>query len=167
MERIIEILNTLDRPGTDKVIRFMRENNYAGSSCYGHHKHEGGLVDHSLEVYDYMIARRRKLPKDSVIVCAFFHDLGKASKGKRTIPNHEVRSIRILDKCGFHLTDQERNAILTHHKIEGFFKDPLRKLLSKADMDSTGRWKEANDPDYNATLFKAFKHGLLKVFSKL
>lgn len=64
MLRIIEILNTLDRPGTDKVIRFMRENNYAGSSCYGHHKHEGGLVDHSLEVYDYMIARRRKLPDE-------------------------------------------------------------------------------------------------------
>jgi hypothetical protein len=31
-------------------------------------------------------------------------------------------------------------------------------------MDSTGRWKEANDPDYNATIFKAFKHGLLKFF---
>lgn len=159
MERIIEILNTLDRPGMDKVIQFMRENNYAGSSCYGHHKHEGGLVDHSLEVYDYMIAHRRKLPKDSVIVCAFFHDLGKASKGKRKISDHAGRSIRILDKCGFHLTDQERNAILTHHEIEGFLKDPLRKLLSKADMDSTGRWQEANDPDYNATLFRPSSMG--------
>lgn len=34
MERIIEILDTLDRPGMDKVIQFMRENNYVGSSCY-------------------------------------------------------------------------------------------------------------------------------------
>ena len=49
MDRIINILKTLDRPGTDKVIEFMEENNYKGSRCYGHHKYAGGLVDHSLE----------------------------------------------------------------------------------------------------------------------
>lgn len=167
MNRIIDILKTLDRPCTDQVIEFMQENNYSGSRCYGHHKYKGGLVDHSLEVYNHMMKNRGDLPEDSVIVCAFFHDLGKASRSTRQIKDHEGRSIRILDKCGFTLTDQERNAILTHHKIEGFFDDPLRKCLSQADMDSTRKWKEANDPDYNSSPAKVFKNIVLKFISKL
>jgi putative nucleotidyltransferase with HDIG domain len=167
MDRIINILKTLGRPGTDKVIEFMEENNYKGSRCYGHHKYAGGLVDHSLEVYNHMMQNSGELPKDSIIVCAFFHDLGKATKSRRQIKDHEGRSIRILDKCGFTLTDQERNAILTHHKIEGFLDDPLRRRLSQADLDSTGRWKEANDPNYNSSLAKTLKHIGLKFISKL
>ena len=97
----------------------------------------------------------------------FFHDLGKATKSRRQIEDHEGRSIRILDKCGFTLTDQERNAILTHHKIEGFLDDPLRRRLSQADLDSTGRWKEANDPNYNSSLTKILKNSVLKFISKL
>ena len=120
MKRIIDILKTLDRPGIDQVIEFMEENNYKGSRCYGHHKYAGGLVDHSLEVYNHMMQNCGELPKDSIIVCAFFHDLGKASKSTRQIKDHEGRSVRLLDKCGFPLTAQERNAILTHHQIEGF-----------------------------------------------
>ena len=45
MDRIIEILKTLDRPGIDHVLEFMEENNSKGSRCYGHHKYAGGLVD--------------------------------------------------------------------------------------------------------------------------
>ena len=114
-----------------------------------------------------MMKNRGDLPEDSIIVCAFFHDLGKASKSTRQIKDHEGRSIRILDKCGFTLTDQERNAILTHHKIEGFLDDPLRKCLSQADIDSTGRWKEANDPNYNSSFIKMLKHRVLKLISKI
>ena len=75
--------------------------------------------------------------------------------------------IRILDKYGFTLTDQERNAILTHHKFEGFLTDPLRKCLSQADMDSTGKWKKANDPNYNSSFGKVLKNIGLTIISKL
>lgn len=167
MNRIIKILKTLNRPGIDQVIEFMKENNYEGSRCYGHHTYKGGLVDHSLEVYDHMMKNRGDLPEDSIAVCAFFHDLGKASKSRRQIEDHEGRSIRILDKYGFTLTDQERNAILTHHKFEGFLTDPLRKCLSQADMDSTGKWKKANDPNYNSSFGKVLKNIGLTIISKL
>mgnify|MGYP003296722129 CR=1 FL=1 len=167
MNRIIKILKTLDRPGIDQVIEFMKENNYEGSRCYGHHKYKGGLVDHSLEVYDHMMKNRGDLPEDSIIVCAFFHDLGKASKSTRYIKDHEGRSVRILDKCGFTLTNQERNAIITHHQKEGFFDDPLRKRLSLADMNSANRWLEANDPNYNSSLTNILKSIGLKIISKL
>lgn len=80
MDRIIKILKTLNRPGIDQVIEFMKENNYEGSRCYGHHKYKGGLVDHSLEVYDHMMKNRGDLPEDSIIVCAFFMTLARQQR---------------------------------------------------------------------------------------
>ena len=80
MDRIIKILKTLKRPGIDQVIEFMKENNYEGSRCYGHHKYKGGLVDHSLEVYDHMMKNRGDLPEDSIIVCAFFMTLARQQR---------------------------------------------------------------------------------------
>ena len=96
MDRIINILKTLDRPGTDKVIEFMEENNYKGSRCYGHHKYAGGLVDHSLEVYNHMMQKSRELPKDSIIVCAFFHDLGKATKSRRQMEGSKRPQLQLI-----------------------------------------------------------------------
>lgn len=169
MDRIIEILKTLDRPGTDKVIEFMKESNYAKASCYKHHKYRGGLVDHSLEVYDLMMSRKGKLPESSIIVCAFFHDLGKANmNGMSLSGSHEQRSIQILDSCGFALTEMERRAIVNHHKKSSdYLTCPLRHCLSSSDMESTGKWQEANDPNYNSSLTKILKNLGLKFISKL
>ena len=105
--------------------------------------------------------------KGSIIVCAFFHDLGKASKSTRHIKDHEGRSIRILDKCGFTLTNQERNAIITHHNKDGFFYDPLRMRLSLDDMNSADKWLEASDLNYNSSLLNIIKNIGFKIISKL
>lgn len=169
MDRIINILKTLDRPGTDKVIEFMQESNYDKASCYKHHKYKGGLVDHSLEVYDRMMSRRGKLPVSSIIICAFFHDIGKAHKRGMSLSGpHEQRSIQILDSCGFALTERERKAIVNHHKKSSdYMTCPLRHCLSKSDMDSTREWLEANDPNHNSSLTKILKNFGLKILSKL
>ena len=168
MDRIIDILKTLDRPGTDQVIEFIRSSDYAKASCTNHHKYEGGLVDHALEVYELMMSRKGKLPVDSVIVCAFFHDLGKAHKsGMAFRGSHERRSIKILDACGFSLTDNERNAIAYHHKTSSdYLTDPLRHCLSSSDMGSTGKWI-LEHPDPNENTAKKIKNRLLYMLSKL
>ena len=168
MDRIIGILKTVDRPGIDQVIEFMRSSDYAKASCYNHHKYKGGLVDHSLEVYELMMSRKGRLPVDSVIVCAFFHDLGKAHKsGMAFRGSHEQRSIRILDACGFSLTDNERSAIANHHKKSSdYLTDPLRHCLSSSDMSSTGKWI-LDHPDPNQSSSKRMKDALLFMLSKL
>ena len=81
--------------------------------------------------------------------------------------DHEGRSIRILDKCGFTLTNQERNAIITHHNKDGFFYDPLRMRLSLDDMNSADKWLEANDLNYNSSLLNIIKNIGFKIISKL
>ena len=161
MERVIALLETLKRPGTDKLIEFVRTSNYAAARCYAHHTYAGGLVDHSLEVYDLMMERRGDLPEDSIIVCALLHDLDKVYRGK----HNPKRGIAILDKCGFELTEDERLAILEHHKkSENYFTHPLRHCLSSSDMTSTGKWKQEHP---SKDICKRAKDTLLYFFSKL
>ena len=139
--RIIEILEGLDRPGTEAVINYLKTSSYFNRGCYGHHKEQGGLAKHSLEVYEHMVAFSEGLSSDSIAVAALLHDLGKTTRigGK----GHAHRSLNILDRLGFKLADDERIAIGNHHDFSfDFFSCPLRRALSIADCRSTGDWKQ-------------------------
>lgn len=138
--RIIEILEGLDRPGTKAVINYLNTSSYFKRGCYSHHKEQGGLAKHSMEVYEHMMAHAEGLASDSIAVAAFFHDLGKTAR--RDGRGHGRRSLDILDRLGFELTDDERTAIGRHHDASfDFFSCPLRRALSVADCSSTGDWK--------------------------
>ena len=77
MERIVAILEKINRPGMGQVIDYMRKSNYATARCNSHHTYKGGLVDHSLEVYNLMLERRGNISEESIAICAFLHDLGR------------------------------------------------------------------------------------------
>lgn len=142
-DRIVAILRDLGRPGTDAVIDYLDSSNYYTRGGYSHHKEYGGLAQHSIEVYEHMLAHADGLSAESVAVAAFFHDLGKTRR--RDGRGHGRRSLDILDECGYALTEDERTAIGCHHdKSIDFVTCPLRRALSLGDMDSTGRWKRAH-----------------------
>lgn len=75
------------RAGMDKLIDWMENNGFFTSPCSGgnHLAKEGGLVEHSLNVLDLMdelysegmLDEDVHIPKDSIIICALLHDLGK------------------------------------------------------------------------------------------
>ena len=147
-DRIISLLSEVDRKGIDNLIQFIQDSNYTTSArCYSHHKCHQGLMMHSLEVLDNMLKNNLAgIPRESIILVALCHDLGKARLNGRKIGggNHPQRSIDILNKCGVALTDEERNAILNHHP-KGFtdwfsnaFNSPLQMLLQIGDCKSTG-----------------------------
>ena len=71
MERIVTILEKTNRPGMEQVIEYMRKSNYAIARCNSHHTYKGGLVDHSLEVYNLMMERRGNMSEESIASCAF------------------------------------------------------------------------------------------------
>lgn len=165
MERVIKILQSIDRKGMDSVIDYLRQSNYATARGGSHHTYKGGLVDHSLEVYNLMLERRGTIAEESVAICALLHDLGKTRcadhhpRGK-----HPARAIAILKRCGLSLTADEHNAILHHHTISrDYLTNPLRHCLSSSDMTSTGKWKLAH-PATNP--LKQLKNSLLYTFSK-
>ena len=92
------------------------------------------------------------IPRESIILVALCHDLGKARLNRKKIGSgdHPQRSIAILNQCGVELTDDERDAILNHHP-KGFgdwfanaFNSPLQMLLQIGDCKSTGTNKSGS-----------------------
>jgi hypothetical protein len=167
MERIVAILEKINRTGMVQVIEYMRKSNYAIARCNSHHTYKGGLVDHSLEVYNLMMERRGNIPEESIAICAFLHDLGKTHlAGYNFRGHHPQRAMVILGKCGIYLNDDEQLAIAQHHSPNlTYFTHPLRHCLSSSDMSSTGKWKEVHTSP-NKSHMRRFRDGALYKFSK-
>lgn len=173
-ERIIQLLNSTDREGMENVLDYLEKNDFfeIPSSLHRHHNWEGGLAQHCLGVYDRLSKTGEELPKDSVVITSFLHDICKARKiykdkkgnwRKRKeeelhIHGHGNRSVKILEKLGLSLTPEERRAIRWHmggwkikerpkEEIRDFFatkKSDLWRLLHNAD-----RYDACHNPQRN------------------
>lgn len=147
--QILALLSSVRRPGMDALLDFIGGSNYFTANCYGHHFiGKGGVAQHSMEVYEYMQARNvTGLPKESLILCAFTHDLGKTAQAKAAFSGrHDQRSLSVLRKCGVPLSEAEQTAILNHepgwaYRAMKAASCPLYALLVAADCHSTGTWK--------------------------
>ena len=102
-ERFIEIYKKyIQREGSDKLLEFLLSNNSdffdAPASARYHGSYDGGLVDHSLNVYDCLkdyLSRPRvtdtyalKYSEESIAIVALLHDLCKTNcykKGTRNV----------------------------------------------------------------------------------
>ena len=146
-EQFIGILRSTGRPGIETVISHLDTTDFYTRPAGGHHTEEGGLVQHSLEVYRIMRLIAWFQPSDRIAVTALLHDMGKIDYGGW----HPWRSVKLLGEWGFELSSNEYYAIFYHHKPG--YHSRLRITLSVADAISTGWWKlwhgsvESTTPD--------------------
>lgn len=88
VERFESILSSIERPGMDKLIAFYRKSDFytAPASTRYHSHYEGGLLEHSLNVYDCLMSKRNsevwkdvlsKVPDESFAIAALCHDTCK------------------------------------------------------------------------------------------
>lgn len=88
IKRFEELLLSTEREGIDKLLEFIRKSDFykAPASTRFHSCHEGGLLEHSLNVYDCLVAKRNnpiwkstfdEIPEDSLVITALLHDLCK------------------------------------------------------------------------------------------
>lgn len=153
-ERIINLLRSTNREGMDKVIEYLEKNNFfqIPSSLRRHHNWEGGLTQHCLGVYDRLSETGDKLPMESRIITSLLHDICKARKIYRDkngkwcerkeeelhIQGHGRRSVKILEKLGLDLTNEEKRAIRWHMggwKIENRSKEEIRDFFATKKSD--------------------------------
>ena len=110
IKRFEELLGTVQRPGMDKLLNYIRKNTdfyKAPASTRFHLACEGGLLQHSLNVYDCLIAKRespvwkdvlKDITDESLIIMALLHDLCKANfytegtKNQKTYEPEKVTS---------------------------------------------------------------------------
>lgn len=86
-KRIISLLSEVNRKGIDNLIQFIQDSDYLTTAqCYSHHKCPHGLMMHSLEVLDTMLQDNLAgIPRESLILTALCHDLGKARLNGRKV----------------------------------------------------------------------------------
>lgn len=157
--KVLDLISEINRPGIGSVIDFIKTSNYLTTAqCHGHHRRDHGLMMHSLEVLDTMLgANVLGFPRESLIITALFHDLGKATLNGQKIGRgmHPSRSVAILKKCEFKLTPQEYSAIYNHHpgknprKLSAAVGNPLQMLLHAGDCMSTGTDKSGKTYYFN------------------
>ena len=97
-ERFIELLRSVKREGAqiEKLISKLEESGFftAPASTKYHSSFEGGLCQHSLNVYDNLSllckSRDIQVSEDSLIICALLHDMSKMNMYEECVKNAKV-----------------------------------------------------------------------------
>lgn len=101
--RFESLLLSCNRDGMDKLIEFIRKSDFytAPASTRFHSCHEGGLLEHSLNVYDCLCAKKAsgiwqsvldQISEESLILVPLLHDLCKTYTYEVEFKNKKVYS---------------------------------------------------------------------------
>lgn len=101
IERFEELLSAIKRDGIDKLMEYIRKSDfyYAPASTRYHSCHEGGLLEHSLNVADCLLEKLNsptwanilnEVGRESIILCALLHDICKTNYYTVELKNKKV-----------------------------------------------------------------------------
>ena len=108
IKRFEELLLSVERTGADKLMGYIRNKTdfyTAPASTRFHLACEGGLLQHSLNVYDCLIAKKEspvwkpilaEIPDESLIIMALLHDLCKTNfyvEGTKNQKTYEAEKV--------------------------------------------------------------------------
>lgn len=98
-QRFIEICATINRPGVEGLMDWLERSDFyvAPASTRFHGNYKGGLLEHSLNVYDKLSGFVSRYPElgispETVAVTALFHDLCKVNNYISDFKNVKVYS---------------------------------------------------------------------------
>ena len=109
IEKFEAMLTQYNRPGMDKLIEYIRKSDFytAPASTRFHSCHEGGLIEHSLNVADCLLKKLdnpvwvdilNEVGQESIIISALLHDICKSNfyvvelKNKKVYSDHGKKS---------------------------------------------------------------------------
>ena len=113
IKRFEELMNSVTREGKDKLMDYIKNKTdfyKAPASTQFHLSCEGGLLQHSLNVYDCLIAKKdspiwkktfEKIPDESLIIMALLHDLCKVNfyvKGTKNQKTYDAYKVAAAEK---------------------------------------------------------------------
>jgi hypothetical protein len=108
INKYTDLLKSTNRIGIDNLIRYMTKDTdffTAPASSSKHGSYEGGLVEHSLEVYDYLLKINRAFDvncnADTVIIISLLHDLCKANFYKTSTRNVQDYNVQTCNSKGW------------------------------------------------------------------
>ena len=113
-EEFINLLLSTKREGIEDVIAFLEKTDFftAPASTKFHGSYEGGLLEHSMKVYEILKEKVKnacieiKTPAESVILIALLHDLCKANFYKIDYRNAK-NALGIWEKVPYYTVDDQ------------------------------------------------------------
>ena len=93
--QIIELLQVVERPGIDRVIKHLEETDFfvAPASTRFHGNYDGGLAEHSLYVYKLLKQKNEiydlGLSQDTIKIAALLHDICKINLYHKALKNRQ------------------------------------------------------------------------------
>ena len=111
-EKFLELLKTVNREGINDLIEFIQKTDFfkAPASTRFHGDHEGGLVEHSIKVYEILKHKVEtniepiKVSEESLIIIALLHDLCKANFYKVDYRNAK-NALGVWEKVPYYTVD--------------------------------------------------------------
>ena len=160
-EEFLNLLRKVNREGIEDLIQFLEKSDFfkAPASTRFHGDYEGGLVEHSLKVYEILkhkVEHNIKgvtVPEESIIIIGLLHDICKWEKVpyytiEDTIPyGHGEKSVMMITEY-MKLTPEEKYAIRWHMGYTeakelynaigaAYTKYPIALLTHEADLEAT------------------------------
>ena len=97
-ETIISLLSSVKRDGMENLLKFLEESSFYTdpASCQEHNSYDGGLADHSLNVYQVLMNYKRinsdldKL-EDSIKIIGLLHDISYVGTFQKITKNVTVK----------------------------------------------------------------------------
>ena len=86
-EEFLKILRTVNREGIEDLIKFLESTDFftAPASTRFHGNYAGGLVEHSMKVYEILVekvknsSKKIEVSEDTLKIVALLHDVCKAN----------------------------------------------------------------------------------------
>ncbi len=113
-QRFVEICASINRPGMDDLMAWLERSDFytAPASSRFHGDYKGGLLEHSLNVYDKLTGYVSRYPEleispETVAVVALFHDLTKVNYYSVSTKNVKDDETGVWHKEPFYKTDDK------------------------------------------------------------
>lgn len=128
-EKIINLLLSTEREGMDKLVKHMEDNGFFTAPCSGqyHLCKEGGLAEHSLNVYHQIVNiscaldmagddNYEHVDDEMLVVVSLLHDLGKM--GHHGKPNYTPTALLKSGKPAAKPFETNKELLYVPHEIE-------------------------------------------------
>ena len=105
---IISLLNKVNRDGIDRLIEFLEKTDFftAPASTRFHSNYEGGLADHSLNVYKELKGLTgNEWPEETIIIVGLLHDICKVNNYKVEMRNKKNPDTGVWFQEPYYTTD--------------------------------------------------------------
>lgn len=152
-EKFTELLRQVERPGIENLIIYItNETDFftAPASATYHGACEGGLLEHSLAVYNNLIILANTFfetyDHQSVIVCALLHDICKANFYRRGYRNRKNEQTGVWEKIEvYEINDQlplghgEKSVMILQRYIQLTIDEMMAIRWHMGGFDDTAR----------------------------